>query len=104
MPRPTDPADVVDIALADGRHVQVHSLIADRVRGVDADGDLLVPLGEPDHSIRHDDGAEYLIPLTSCCHASGKGAESSTGVVCRACYRGVDPKYGGPSTLAVARA
>jgi hypothetical protein len=104
MPRPTDPADVVDIALADGRHLTVHAVFADRVRGVDSDGDLLVPLGEPAHPIHHDDGTEYLIPLTPCCHASGKGAESATGVVCRGCYREVDPKFGGPSSLAIARA
>lgn len=73
MPRPTDPADVVVIALADG-------------------------------PIHHDDGTEYLIPLTPCCHASGKGAESATGVVCRGCYREVDPKYGGDSSIAIARA
>lgn len=104
MPRPTNPADVVDIALADGRHRTVHTVFADRVRGVDADGDVLVPLGDSEHPIRHDDGTEYLIPLTPCCHASGKGAPSDTGVVCRGCYREVAPKYGGSSSLAVARA
>ncbi|MFI6031582.1 hypothetical protein [Amycolatopsis magusensis] len=102
MPRPTDPADVVNIALADGRHLTVHAVFATRVRGVDADGDLLVTLGEPDHPIRRDDGAEYLIPLTPCCHADGKGAESATGVVCRGCYREVDPKYGRPGSHAIA--
>lgn len=35
---------------------------------------------------------------------SGKGAESATGVVCRGCYREVDLKFGGPSSLAIARA
>lgn len=104
MPRPTTPADTVDIALVDGRHLKVHAVIADRVRGIDADGDLLVPLGDTDHPIRHEDGTEYLIPLTRCCHASGKGSESPTGVVCRRCYRPVDVKYGGPGHLAIARA
>lgn len=31
-------------------------------------------------------------PLTPCCGASGKGGES--GVICRACYRPVDPMFG----------
>ncbi len=101
MPNPTDPADAVELTLADGRRIRVPALIADRVRGIDAEGDLLIPLGEPNNPIRHDDGAEYLIPLTPCCHASGKGAESRTGVVCRSCYREVDPKYGGAGALAV---
>lgn len=87
--------------LVDGRRVHARRRIADRVRGIDADGDLVVPLGEPGSPIRHEDGTEYLMPLTPCCHASGKGAESRTGVVCRACYREVDGKYGGPSTVAV---
>ena len=101
MPKPTDPADAVELTLADGRRIHVRPVIADRVRGIDAEGDLLIPLGEPDNPIRHGDGAEYLIPLTPCCQASGKGAESGTGVVCRNCYREVDPKHGGPGTLAV---
>ncbi|GAB3162049.1 hypothetical protein GCM10027258_80280 [Amycolatopsis stemonae] len=104
MPRPTNPADTVEITLADGQHVTVHAVIAGRVRGIDADGDLLVPLGDTENPIRHDDGSEYLIPLTPCCHASGKGSESPTGVVCRGCYRPVDGKYGGPGFLAIARA
>jgi len=63
MPSPNNPDDVVDIALVDGRHLQINSVIADRVVGVDADGDPLVPLGDPGHSIHHDDGTEYLIPF-----------------------------------------
>lgn len=101
MPTPTDPDDAVELTLTDGRRIRVHPVIADRVRGVDADGDLLIPLGEADTPIHHPDGTEYLIPLTPCCHASGKGSESSTGVVCRRCYREVDPKYGGPSEVAI---
>jgi hypothetical protein len=62
MPVPDGPTDVVDIALVDGRRRQVHTRIAERIRGVDADGDLLIPLGDPDRPIYHDDGAEYLIP------------------------------------------
>jgi hypothetical protein len=99
----TDAVDVVDVVLVDGRHLQVRAEIANGVRGVDADGDLLVPL-LPDTTIRREDGAELLYPLTPCCQASGKGAETSTGVMCRACYREVDVKYGGPSRIAVARA
>src|ERR1043165_1046986 len=95
MPTPANPADTVDVVLEDGRRLRVRLVIADRVRGVDADGDLLVPLAEPGQHILGDYGDEYLVPLTACCHAQGKGADSSTGVVCRTCYREVDPKYGG---------
>ncbi len=35
-----------------------------------------------------------LVALTPCCKASGKGGDSPTGVVCRACYRPVSAKYG----------
>lgn len=35
-----------------------------------------------------------LYPLTECCGASGKGAESPTGVVCRKCYKPVDAIFG----------
>ncbi|WP_053734153.1 hypothetical protein [Nocardia sp. NRRL S-836] len=88
--------------LEDGRRLRIRSVIADRVRGVDADGDLLIPLAEPGQHIPDDHGDEYLVPLTPCCHAHGKGADSATGVVCRNCYREVDPKYGGPGDLSVA--
>lgn len=101
MPKSIDPTSTVELMLEDGRRVHAHRMIADRVRGIDADGDLVLPLGEPGSPIRHEDGAEWLIALTPCCHASGKGAASRTGVVCRACYREVDGKYGDPSTVAV---
>ncbi|HET6286472.1 MAG TPA: hypothetical protein VFG15_06945 [Amycolatopsis sp.] len=104
MPRPDTPDDAVAIELADGSHRHVHAVIADRVVGIDVDGDLLIPLGEPGRPILHDDGTEKLIPLTPCCHASGKGSESPTGMVCRRCYCEVDGKYGGTSSIAVARA
>ena len=44
-----------------------------------------------------DDVGAYtlLYPLTECCGASGKGSESSTGVVCRSCYEEVPALYGG---------
>ena len=35
-----------------------------------------------------------VMPLTECCRASGKGSDSATGVVCRACYVEVDTYYG----------
>lgn len=102
MPAPTDPAHDVELSLTDGRRVHVRAAIAGLIRGIDADGNLLVALGEPDAPIHHPDGTDYLIPLTGCCQATGKGAPSRTGVACRSCYREVDGKYGGPSTLAVA--
>lgn len=93
------------VQLADGRHIQVPAVISDSVLGVDRDGDLVVPLGGADDPIRHGDGTEYLIPLTPCCDATGKGCGGvATGVVCRSCYEEVDVKYGGPTTLVIARA
>jgi hypothetical protein len=38
------------------------------------------------------EGAWLAVPLTPCCGASGKGG--GHGVVCRKCYRDVDPMYG----------
>lgn len=102
MPTSASSADVVAVVLEDGRRLRVRSVIADRVRGVDVDGDLLVPLTEPGQHILGACVDEYLVPLTACCHAHGKGADSATGVVCRTCYREVDPKYGGPGDLSVA--
>ncbi|WP_394622336.1 hypothetical protein JNUCC0626_50235 (plasmid) [Lentzea sp. JNUCC 0626] len=101
MPTPASPADAVDVVLEDGRHLRVRPVLADRVRGIDTDGDLLVPLTDPAPRLLGDYGDEYLVPLTACCHAHGKGADSATGVVCRTCYREVDPKYGGPGDLSV---
>lgn len=61
--------------------------LARRVRALDGDGDLVVPL----------EGVEgWWIPLTPCCNASGKGSVNvESGVCCRACYADVGPKYGG---------
>jgi hypothetical protein len=94
-------ADRVQLSLEDGRRIHVPTMIADRVRGIDADGNPLVPLVEPGSPLHHEDGAEYLLPLTPCCQASSKGAAVGTGVVCRACHREVDVKFGAPSRLAV---
>lgn len=48
---------------------------------------------------RVDDGSGHVMDtlLTECCHASAKGAGDTSGpsVVCRACYRGIDPMTGG---------
>lgn len=101
MPKPSDPADVVELTFGGGRRIQVHRIIAGRVRGLDMDGDLLIPLGDARQLIRHEDDSEYLVALTPCCHASGKGADVATGVVCRGCHREVDGKYGGPGKIAL---
>lgn len=42
-------------------------------------------------------GTVYL--LTACCAASGKGGQSPTGVVCRACYQPVPGVHGDCATL-----
>lgn len=96
----TQEPELVEITLEDGRRLHVRPALAGQLRGIDLDGDLVVPL-DPTTPSYHSDGSEYLIPLTPCCHAGGKGAESSTGVVCRACYHEVDSKYGGTTTTAV---
>lgn len=93
--------DIVDLTLVDGRRVTVRGAIAARVRGIDADGDPVVPLGTPEFPLTHPDGSDYLIPLTPCCNTDGKGASCSTGVVCRGCHREVASKYGGPTDVAV---
>lgn len=81
------------IRFADGTTREVAEPLASRVVGLDADGDLLVPLTEG--------RLDYLAPLTPCCNASGKGTSAPTGVSCRACYRTVSPKYGSWERIAV---
>lgn len=55
-------------------------------------------LAQADVSIGVSDGLAY--PLTPCCEASGKGSSNvESGVVCRACYHEVDPKFGGCAPL-----
>lgn len=97
----TAPIDRVELALEDGTYITVRAAIAHRIVGIDAERDPVVNLGEPGSPMHHDDGSEYLIPLTPCCNADGKGADVTTGVVCRACYAVVDIKYGGPSDVVV---
>jgi hypothetical protein len=44
-------------------------------------------------NIGTDESPAYLAyPLTPCCGASGKGG--GNGVICRSCYRDVDPMFG----------
>jgi hypothetical protein len=45
------------------------------------------------------DGSEYLIGLTKCCEATGKGCDGYIG--CRACYRECSPSLGGQAQLAL---
>lgn len=96
-------SDTVLLPLANGRSVRVRPALADRVVGVDADNDVVVPLGEPDKPIYMNDGlTEFLVALTPCCQADGKGsANSPTGTCCRTCYDEVHYKYGTPATVAV---
>jgi hypothetical protein len=101
MDNRTVPCGRVELALEDGAHITVRAAIAHRIVGVDAERDPVARLGEPDSPMHHGDGSEYLVPLTPCCNADGKGADVSTGVVCRACYAVVDIKYGSPSELVV---
>ncbi|WP_086667063.1 hypothetical protein [Lentzea kentuckyensis] len=87
-----DPA-TVELTFTNGFRHLVPAFLAARVRGIDSDGDLLVPLCDRPSMLR-DDHTEYLVPLTPCCRATGKGAECSTGVVCRSCFEEVGIKYG----------
>ncbi|MDX8140561.1 magnesium chelatase domain-containing protein [Lentzea sp. BCCO 10_0061] len=94
----TSPSRTFQLRLANGRLLYVAPVIAGRVRGVDADGDVLVC----DEDIKRADGTERLVPLTPCCHATGKGASySETNVACRHCCQDVGPKYGTDGHLAV---
>jgi hypothetical protein len=91
-----DNLSVTGVAFADGSARNVPVRFADQVRGLDADGDLVIA----DKLLSHNDGTEYLIALTPCCFGSGKGsADSPTGICCRGCYRTVDAKFGGPATV-----
>lgn len=100
MPSTTTAPDTVLIPFADRSTRQVPTHLATRIVGLDRDGHLVIPLAGPDEDpIRHGDGTEYLIPLTSCCHATGKGGEH--GVICRGCHQPVDEKFGGPTRVAV---
>jgi hypothetical protein len=56
--------------------------------GLDSEGNLVVT----------SDDITYA--LTPCCNASGKGAESSTGVVCRSCYQEVSERFGDTADVA----
>lgn len=88
-----DPS-TVELTFSNGLRHLVPCLLAARVRGIDSDGDLLVPLCDQPTPVLRDDQTEYLVPLTPCCQATGKGAGCSTGVVCRSCFEEVDTKYG----------
>lgn len=98
MTSPT--TDVVVVSFTDGTRVRVPAELASRVVGLDTDRHLLVPLFDEQPDFPAPDGSgPYLVPLTPCCQASGKGSE--TGIVCRRCYRPVDAKHGAWSRLAV---
>jgi hypothetical protein len=83
------------LTLTDGSVIRTDPRGAADVLGVDADGDLVVPLY---------DGSDESVPLTSCCHATGKGwmDDDTAGVVCRSCFEWVDDKYGTTTSVAVA--
>ena len=87
---------VVTFANGDTHNVSID--IVDVIRGIDADGDLVIATELP-----ADASGAYLVALTPCCYASGKGSGASpTGVVCRACYHAVDAKFGGRAVVASA--
>jgi hypothetical protein len=55
-----------------------------------------VGLSDEGYLVVQCDGLQY--GLTTCCDASAKGGEH--GIVCRACYREIDPLLGGPMDVA----
>ena len=77
----------VDVQLADGGVVAVAAGVVTWFVGLDGGG----------HRVLSQHGMLY--PITDCCGASGKGAKSETGVVCRSCYRTVDALFGDTATV-----
>ena len=75
-----------NIQLVDGTTVDVDTSLAESFRGL-VNGEyglyLVIAL-----DMKHADGSEYLISLTDCCNASGKGGEY--GIICRNCYNDVE--------------
>lgn len=93
FPRTPAPARPVAVAVAGRGLVCVPAASADRFAGLDGYGNRV-------YRARAEWGANYLVPMTQCCHATGKGADSPTGVVCRRCHAPVDGYYGGPAQVA----
>ena len=81
----------VTVSFADGSTREVAPEVFAELKGLDADGNLVIAA---------DWNPDYCYALTPCCQATGKGSDSATGVVCRNCYREVDPYFGGPATVA----
>jgi len=67
---------------ADGSTRVVSTGLRVRLLGLDDEGNLVVT----------GDGMTYA--LTPCCNATGKGADVTTGVVCRSCYEEVSSRFG----------
>ena len=88
--------ELVSIPLADGNAYPVPASIAEKFRGLDDQRNVVIKGWD------NADGTEYLIPLTRCCLATGKGMEG--GVGCRNCYEYVDEYFGGPAEVRTARA
>ena len=87
------------VTLASGARVAVpvRLLEADEAGRLDPEvGVLGVGLSDEGYLVVQCDGLQY--GLTTCCDASAKGGEH--GIVCRACYREIDPLLGGPMDVA----
>jgi hypothetical protein len=79
---------MVAIELANGTLIEVVAGIAEEVRGIDAEGYILVRGGDLD-------GGEWLYALTKCCQASAKGCGDGT-TACRSCYHEIPEHLGSP--------
>jgi hypothetical protein len=94
----TGPASVT---LSNGQVVSVDRDVADKFRGLSAEGYQVI-VGWEDST---QPNGEYLIGLTPCCQAattgSSNGSDEDGGVVCRACYNDVDPMLGADIKVSV---
>jgi hypothetical protein len=88
--------DMASVPMADGNSYPVPAGIAEKFRGLDDQRNVVIKGWD------NSDGTEYLIPLTPCCLATGKGMEG--GVGCRNCYEYVDDYFGGPAEVIATRA
>jgi len=94
VPKPSTPS-VIEVMLADGSYVDVPQPLLEGFRGVTFDeyeDRCLVVVGWVQK-----DKSEYLVSLTPCCNATGKGAtdEDYGYVSCRGCANEVSDIHGG---------
>lgn len=82
------------VRFSNGGVKKVLSDLMDDLAGIDVDSNLVVKASWSKKP--------YFYPLTPCCNATGKGSVAGDYpcVVCRSCYREVDPYFGGDTEVA----